>query len=214
VSELDDVYIHPSAIVETKQIGSGTRVWAFSHVLEGAQIGNDCNIGDHCYVEGSARLGNGVTVKNGNAVWDGVTLEDGVFVAPSVTFTNDRRPRSPRNPHVQRRYENKLWLSRTLVCEGSTLGAGAIILPGLTIGAYAFVAAGALVTHDVPAHALVAGSPARSVAWVCRCGATLEFHDGEAACASCRSRYRRERDGEVRSLMGEEAKDDPAWSPS
>src|SRR5262245_32463862 len=168
-------FIHPAALVQTADIGLGTRIWAFTHILNGASIGANCNIGGHCYIEASARVGDAVTVKNGVSLWDGVTLEDGVFVGPSVVFTNDRRPRSPRNVEVAHRYEETDWLLETVVGRGATLGAGAVVLPGLTIGEFAFAAAGALVTADVPAHGLVRGSPARLVGWVCRCGANLEF---------------------------------------
>jgi UDP-2-acetamido-3-amino-2,3-dideoxy-glucuronate N-acetyltransferase len=184
-------FIHPAALVEATDIGSGTRVWAFTHILKGARIGENCNIGDHCYIEGSVQVGNGVTVKNGISLWDGVTLEDGVFVGPSVVFTNDRRPRSPRNPEAMHRYANTDWLLETFVRRGATLGAGAVILPGLTIGEFALVAAGAVVTGDVPAHGLVRGSPARLVDWVCRCGAKLDFDGVATSCSECGLGFRR-----------------------
>jgi UDP-2-acetamido-3-amino-2,3-dideoxy-glucuronate N-acetyltransferase len=206
----ESVFVHPSAIVETTDIGPGTRIWAFSHILNGVRIGRDCNIGGHCYVEGGARIGHGVTVKNGNAIWEGVELEDGVFVAPGVVFTNDRYPRSPRSSEAERRYGDKEWLEETRVCEGATIGAGAIILPGLTIGPFAFVAAGALVTRDISPYALVSGSPARPVAWVCRCGAPLRFERGEALCSTCQRRFRR--DGDAIAPMMRDGTED--WSPS
>jgi UDP-2-acetamido-3-amino-2,3-dideoxy-glucuronate N-acetyltransferase len=210
----EGVFIHPTAIVETTNIGSRTRVWAFTHILEGAEIGADCNIGGHCYIEAGVRVGNRVTVKNANALWEGVTLEDGVFVGPSVVFTNDRRPRSPRNPEVARSYASRDWLLPTLVREGATLGAGAILLPGLLIGEYAFVAAGSLVASDVPPHALVRGSPARMVAWVCRCGEKLEFEGEQASCVGCGLRF--QRDGDVLSLLrwkGEPSRG-AGWNPA
>lgn len=180
---------HPSAIVESEQIGEGTRIWAFVHILPGASIGADCNVGDHCYVESGATVGDRVTIKNGVAVWDGVVLEDGVFVGPSVVFTNDKRPRSPRLPEARDRYADEGWLERTVVRHGATLGAGSIILPGVEIGEFAFVAAGSLVTRDVPAHALVAGQPARVRGWVCRCGADIEPVDqGPTVCSACAAR--------------------------
>jgi UDP-2-acetamido-3-amino-2,3-dideoxy-glucuronate N-acetyltransferase len=187
----DPPFIHPAAIVETEHIGSGTRVWAFTHVLRGARIGAECNIGSHCYIESAVTIGDAVTVKNGVSVWDGITLEDGVFVGPGVVFTNDRRPRSARNLDAAHRYASDEWLERTVVCTGATLGAGAIVLPGLTIGDYAFVAAGSLVTRSVPAHALVRGMPARLSAWVCRCGAELDFERDGAKCAECGAAFRR-----------------------
>jgi len=188
-------FVHPAALVQTTDIGFGTRVWAFTHILEGATIGADCNIGGHCYIEGSVRVGNDVTLKNGTSLWDGVTLEDGVFVGPGVVFTNDRRPRSPRNSEVAHRYANTDWLLETVICRGATLGAGAIVLPGLRIGEFAFVAAGALVTSDVPAHGLVRGSPARLVGWVCRCGAKLDFEGADPHCPECGLRFRRVSEG-------------------
>lgn len=186
---MSTVYVHPTALVETERIGSGTRIWAFVHVLQGAYIGSNCNLGDHCFVESGAIIGDNVTIKNGNSIWEGVTLEDGVFVGPRVFFTNDLRPRSPRLQQVRERYSNHAWLEKTLVCSGASLGAGAIVLAGRTIGEYAMVAAGALVTKNVPAYALVLGSPARIAGWVCRCGASLDFGQGIAVCQPCGLMY-------------------------
>ncbi len=183
-------FVHPSAIVESDRIGDGTRVWAFTHILEGASIGTRCNIGDHCFVESGVVVGNDVTVKNGNALYRGVTLEDGVFVGPAVVFTNDLRPRSPRLPQAAERYADDGWLVPTLVRTGATLGAGAILLAGVTVGAFALVAAGALVTRDVPAHALVLGAPATVRGWVCECGESVELEAGAARCDSCGRTYR------------------------
>jgi UDP-2-acetamido-3-amino-2,3-dideoxy-glucuronate N-acetyltransferase len=189
-------YIHPAAIVESDRIGAGTRIWAFSHVLEGSSIGDDCNIGDHCYIESGAIVGDRVTIKNSVAVWDGVVLEDGVFVGPAVTFMNDKRPRSPRLPEARHVYADGGWLERTLVRRGATLGGGAVILPGITIGEFGFVAAGALVTRDVPPHALVAGHPARVRGWVCRCGVDIELTDVESTvCGGCGLRLRADGEG-------------------
>jgi UDP-2-acetamido-3-amino-2,3-dideoxy-glucuronate N-acetyltransferase len=182
-------FIHPTALVETKQIGPGTRIWAFSHVLAGASIGANCNIGDHCFIESNVAIGDDVTIKNGNAIWEGVQLEDGVFVGPSVVFTNDLRPRSPRLADAAPRYADQDWLVPTLVRRGATLGAGAVILAGITVGEYAFVAAGAVVTHDVAPHALVVGIPARAGGWVCRCGSSLDLGPRSANCPSCARAY-------------------------
>jgi acetyltransferase-like isoleucine patch superfamily enzyme len=149
-------YKHPQALVESTRIGTGTRVWAFAHVLPGAVIGRDCNICDHTFIENDVRLGDRVTLKCGVQVWDGVTLEDDVFVGPNVTFTNDPFPRSKQRPAEY---------SRTLVRRGASLGANSTILPGLTIGAHAMVGAGAVVTRSVPPHAIVVGNPARIVGY-------------------------------------------------
>lgn len=146
-----DFFQHPQAIVESKNIGKGTRLWAFSHVLPGAVIGSDCNICDHTFIENDVVLGNRVTIKCGVQVWDGVTLEDDVFVGPNVTFTNDPMPRSKQYPVF----------SKTVVRKGASLGANATILPGLTIGINAMIGAGSVVTRDVPPNAIVVGNPAR-----------------------------------------------------
>lgn len=179
-----DIYIHPTALVETDHIGTGTRIWALAHVMKGVRIGEHCNIGDHCFLETGAVVGNNVTIKNGNMVWEGVILEDGVFVGPHVFFTNDRYPRSPRHPGANRRYENHEWLAHTRIKEGASLGAGSVICPGVTVGAYAMVGAGAVVTKDVPDYALVIGNPARPRGWVCRCGEPLALPEsGRVRCA-------------------------------
>ena len=140
-------FVHPTALVESDSIGDGTRVWAYVHILAGAVIGRDCNIGDHGYVEGGAYIGNNVTVKNHVCVWDGVKLEDDVFVGPNAAFTNDVYPRSPRMPAARDRYRKKdNWLATTTVERGATIGANASIVAGVRIGRYGFVAAGAVVS--------------------------------------------------------------------
>jgi acetyltransferase-like isoleucine patch superfamily enzyme len=179
-------YIHPTALAESREIGEGTRVWAFSHILEGARVGKNCNIGDHCFIESGAIVGDNVTLKNGNMVWEGVRLADGVFVGPNVFFTNDLHPRSPRLPQARARYTAKeKWLVSTWVERGAALGAGAVILAGVRIGEYATVGAGAVVTKPVAAHALVVGNPARQIGWVCRCGQALKFQRRRANCPQC-----------------------------
>jgi len=147
-----DVFVHEQGLCESSEVGDGTRIWAFAHVLEGARVGGDCNICDGVFVEGGAVVGDRVTVKCGVQLWDGVVLEDDVFVGPNATFTNDPLPRS------------RQWLDespRTLVRKGASIGANATILPGLEIGTGAMVGAGAVVTRSVPPHAVVVGNPAR-----------------------------------------------------
>ena len=147
-------FVHPSADVQTPVIGNGTRIWQFVVVLPGARIGADSNICSHCFIENDVVIGDRVTVKSGVQLWDGVTLRDDVFVGPNVSFTNDRWPRSGN-----RKFERL----PTWVENGASIGAGAVILPGLRIGAGALVAAGAVVTRDVPAGAVVRGNPAKIV---------------------------------------------------
>ncbi|WP_252272062.1 WxcM-like domain-containing protein [Pseudomonas subflava] len=157
MTELRDYFVHPQALCESTTIGSGTRIWAFAHVLPGAAIGRDCNVCDHVFIENDVHVGNRVTLKCGVQLWDGVTLEDDVFVGPNVSFTNDRFPRSKVYPES---------FARTLIRSGASLGANATILPGLTIGANAMIGAGAVVTRSVPANAIVVGNPAKIVGYV------------------------------------------------
>ncbi|NLD73933.1 MAG: N-acetyltransferase [Chloroflexi bacterium] len=190
----DHGYRHPTALVESEDIGPGTRIWAYAHVMADVHVGANCNIGDHCFVEAGAHVGDNVTIKNGNMIWEGVTLEDGVFVGPHAFFVNDLYPRSPRLPEARGRYTDRTWLVPTLVRRGASLGAGAIILAGNPIGAFAMVGAGAVVTRPVPEHGLVIGNPARLVGWVCQCGLRLGFAEHEATCAGCGRRYHLEGD--------------------
>lgn len=150
----DPYFRHPQALVETEHVGRDTRVWAFVHILPGARIGADCNICDHVFIENEVVLGDRVTVKSGVQIWDGVTLEDDVFIGPNATFTNDPAPRS--------RQQLAEW-PQLRVREGASIGANATLLPGITIGQYAMVGAGAVVTRSVPPHAVVVGNPARIV---------------------------------------------------
>ena len=146
--------IHDAAICESKNIGKGTNVWAFAHVLPGAVIGEDCNICDHVFIENDVVVGNRVTIKSGVQLWDGLRVSDDVFIGPNATFTNDKNPRS------KKRLEKFL---QTTVHEGASIGANATILPGVSIGRGAMVGAGAVVTHDVPPYAVVVGNPARII---------------------------------------------------
>jgi UDP-2-acetamido-3-amino-2,3-dideoxy-glucuronate N-acetyltransferase len=152
-----DFFQHASAIVESKSIGAGTRVWAFAHILPGARIGRDCNICDYTFIENDVIVGDRVTLKCGVQLWDGIRLEDDVFVGPNATFTNDRFPRS-------RQYQAKA--AQTVVQQGASIGANATILPGLTIGKRAMVGAGSVVTRDVPPDTIVVGNPARITGYV------------------------------------------------
>ena len=158
---------HPLAIVETDAIGVGTRIWAYAHVMPGARIGARCNLGEGVFIESGVVIGNDVTVKNGVAVYDKVTVEDEAFLGPHCVFTNDLRPRSGR---FKRRPETFL---TTRIGRGASIGANATVVCGHSVGEYAMVAAGAVVTHDVPPHALVVGVPARLAGLVCACGETL-----------------------------------------
>jgi len=173
------VFVHPQGLCESQTVGAGTRIWGFAHVMEGARIGRDCNIGGGVFVERGAAIGDRCIVKNGVQVWDGVTLEDEVFVGPNATFTNDLVPRAgfPNPP------EDFL---PTRIGRGATLGAGCTVVCGVTVGPAAFVGAGAVVTRDVPAHAIVLGSPARAVGWVCACGHRLP----ESLVCQCGRRHR------------------------
>jgi UDP-2-acetamido-3-amino-2,3-dideoxy-glucuronate N-acetyltransferase len=159
-------FVHPHGLCESDDVGTGTRIWAFAHVLAGAKIGHDCNICDHAYVEGGVTIGDRVTVKNRVLLFEGVTIENDVFLGPAVVFTNDMRPRAA----IKRSGDELL---PTLVRTGATLGAGVVVVCGLTIGAHAFVGAGAVVTRDVPAYAFVVGNPARVIGWACECGSRL-----------------------------------------
>jgi UDP-2-acetamido-3-amino-2,3-dideoxy-glucuronate N-acetyltransferase len=171
------VFVHELALCESDQIGPRTRVWAFAHVLPGARIGADCNVCDHAFIEGGAVLGDRVTVKNNVLVWDGVTVEDAVFLGPNVVFTNHPRPRADF------KIGRAAWQA-TLVRRGATIGANATVVCGITIGRWAMVGAGSVVTADVPDHALVVGNPGRRVGWACECGRTLP--DGLACeCGRC-----------------------------
>ena len=196
MSALEGVSIHPMALCESDSVGTGTRVWAFAHVMRGAVVGRDCNVGEGAFVEGGAVVGDRVTLKNQVLVWEGVTIEDDVFVGPGVIFTNDRRPRSPRMNAARQRYSEKSsWLEKTTVRRGASLGAGAVIVCGLEIGEFAMVAAGSVVASGVLPYALVVGNPARRIGWICSCGTKLS---PELTCRECGLVFRRE--GEDRIL--------------
>lgn len=184
---MSDVFVHPTAIVDSgAKIGFGTKIWHFSHVSgRDVQIGRDCSFGQNTYVGNDVRIGDGVRVQNNVSIYDRVTLEDGVFCGPSVVFTNVINPRS----HISRKHEFK----DTLVQKGASLGANCTIVCGVTIGTYAFIGAGSVVTKNVPAFALMQGVPARQTGWMCHCGAKLplarDVHEGNVNCPSCQQKF-------------------------
>lgn len=183
------VFVHEKALCDSDQVGEGTRIWAFAHVLKGAVIGKGCNIGEGSFVEGGAVLGDHCTVKNGVAVWDKVICENYVFLGPHAALTNDFLPRAAykKNPDTEFR--------RTLLKEGASVGANATIVCGVTIGRHAMIGAGAVVTRDVPDFGLVWGNPARRGGWVGRYGERLHFDSsGRASCAKTGDVYRLEGD--------------------
>jgi UDP-2-acetamido-3-amino-2,3-dideoxy-glucuronate N-acetyltransferase len=182
----DGFYVHPSASIdEGCEIGEGTKIWHHAHVMGGARIGKGCSIGQNVYVGKDVRIGNNVKIQNNVSVFEGVTLEDHVFCGPSMVFTNVFNPRS----HISRKHEFRT----TFVKTGATIGANATIVCGHTIGQYAFVGAGSVVTKDVLPHALVYGNPAELRGWMCVCGVEIEFKKGLAICQACGKTYKKDR---------------------
>lgn len=180
-------FVHESSYVdEPCEIGEGTKIWHFSHVMAGASIGKRCNIGQNVVVSPDVRIGDNVKIQNNVSIYTGVELEDDVFCGPSMVFTNVTNPRS----HVSRKDEYR----KTLVKRGASIGANATVVCGHTIGRYAFIGAGAVVTHDVADYAMVVGNPGRIVGWMCQCGVKLKLsrdtHTKErATCSACGVRY-------------------------
>ena len=186
---MNTVFIHPSSFVdEGAVIGAGTKVWHFCHIMPGVRIGEDCTLGQNVFIASNVTIGDGVKIQNNVSVYEGVTLEDEVFLGPSMVFTNVINPRSP----INRRGEYQ----KTLVRRGATIGANATILCGITLGEWSFVGAGAVVTRDVPAYALVYRNPARIMGWMCQCGVKLETtaETETVTCETCGKRY--SKDGE------------------
>jgi len=186
-------FAHAQALIdEGVSVGQGSRIWAFAHLATGAVIGEDCNICDHTFLEGGVRLGHRVTVKCGVYLWNGVVVEDDVFIGPAAVFTNDDRPRSKKYLEAD---------LKTLLREGCSIGANSTMLPNVTIGRWAMVGAGAVVTRNVPDHALVVGNPARWRAWVCRCGEKLTSASGSLLNCKCGLSYEQIAEREVRAII-------------
>jgi UDP-2-acetamido-3-amino-2,3-dideoxy-glucuronate N-acetyltransferase len=181
-------FVHETAIVDkTSLIGNGTKIWQFSHVMPSAKVGNNCNIGQNVVISPNVIIGNNVKIQNNVSVYSGVTLEDDVFCGPSMVFTNVINPRS----HISRKHE----FQNTLVRKGATIGANSTIVCGNTIGTYAFIGAGAVVTKNVPNYALVLGNPAKISGWVCECSNRLYFDKDFATCSSCGKQYKMHEEG-------------------
>jgi UDP-2-acetamido-3-amino-2,3-dideoxy-glucuronate N-acetyltransferase len=196
-----DYFVHESSYIdEGVEIGEGTAIWHFCHVLGNVRIGRECRIGQNVVIGPHVVIGNRVKIQNNVSVYQGVTLEDDVFCGPSMVFTNVRTPRSafPRN-----RPEDYL---PTLVRRGASIGANATVVCGNTIGPYALVGAGSVVTGDVPPHAVVYGNPARRRGWACLCGAILRFGRDHALCEECGRRFRRLEKDSIESVDERERK--------
>ena len=179
-----DYTVHSSAFIDDNvKIGTGTKIWHVSHIMQNSRIGADCNIGQNCVIGPNALIGDGVKIQNNVSVYEGVILEDDVFCGPSVVFTNVHNPRS----EIKRMDE----LRPTLIKRGASLGANCTIVCGNTVGEYAFVAAGAVVTHDVQDFAMVAGVPAKQIGWMCRCGEKITW-DGDVGTCTCGRTYRQD----------------------
>jgi UDP-2-acetamido-3-amino-2,3-dideoxy-glucuronate N-acetyltransferase len=178
-------FVHPSSFVDEQvTIGEGTQIWHFCHISGGTRIGEKCKIGQNVFIDKNVQIGNNVKIQNNVSVYRGVTLEDDVFCGPSMVFTNVFNPRSayPRQESEFR---------QTLVKKGASIGANATIVCGHTVGAWAFVGAGAVVTTDIPDYALVYGNPAKINGWFCECGEKLVFSHDQAMCPRCKKSYKK-----------------------
>jgi len=176
-------FVHESSYIDDGAIiGSGTRIWHFSHIMGPSIIGENCNIGQNVFIGADVVLGDGVKVQNNVSIYSGVICEDGVFLGPSMVFTNVINPRA----FIEKKHEFK----QTIVKRGASIGANATIICGHTIGSYAFVGAGAVVAIDVPNYALVVGNPARQIGWVCKCGTKLDTTKTPVDCVACGEQYK------------------------
>jgi UDP-2-acetamido-3-amino-2,3-dideoxy-glucuronate N-acetyltransferase len=186
----DPPFIHPTAQVAPQAvIGPGGKIWHQAQVRERVCLGANCIVGKGAYIDFDVTIGDNVKVQNGVCVYHGVTVEDGVFLGPGVILTNDKLPRAI-NPDGSLKSDADWEVSQTLIRRGASIGAGAVVLPGVTVGEFAMVGAGAVVTRDVPAHALAYGNPARSHGYVCRCGRSLQaLGDGQWKCEDCDELY-------------------------
>jgi UDP-2-acetamido-3-amino-2,3-dideoxy-glucuronate N-acetyltransferase len=189
---MSEAFVHESSYVDADvEIGEGTKVWHFSHVMKGSRIGKNCTLGQNVLVGPNVIVGDNVRIQNNVSVYEGVHLEDDVFCGPSCVFTNVDRPRSAF-PTSADKY------GKTLIRRGATIGANATIVCGHTLGTHAFVGAGSVVTKDIPDYAIVYGNPAQIKGWICACGVPLSFSGTAASCAECGAKYVRQ-ENKVRS---------------
>jgi UDP-2-acetamido-3-amino-2,3-dideoxy-glucuronate N-acetyltransferase len=180
-----DVHVHESVVIdEGSEIGSGTKIWHFSHILSGSHIGEHCNVGQNVVIGPKVSIGNNCKIQNNVCIYEGVTLEDGVFCGPSMVFTNVYNPRAEIRKMDQ--------LRPILVKKGATIGANATIICGITLGRYCFIGAGAVITKDVPDHALMVGNPGKQIGWVCKCGESLT---DDLTCTVCGNKYKKVESG-------------------
>ena len=181
---MENYFVHPTAVVdEPVEIGDGTQIWHFSHIMSGAKIGKRCIIGQNVFIASGAVLGKNIKVQNNVSIYSGVVLENDVFCGPSMVFTNVFNPRS----FISRMKE----IRQTLIKKGATIGANATIICGNTIGQYALIGAGSVVTRDIPDYALVYGNPGKVQGWVCQCAEEITFRSGKAICKACGKKYRK-----------------------